>query len=175
MSIWRIWGETSRIIAILCLTTALAAVTAAVILLVHEDLTERLGDRVKKGVGRKTGILALVAAGVWILVIGQSVAAAEVPVEYSGTAATENSTSGAGSTSNEIAPEVEPGTEPDPGIVPEPEPDEEPPLISICMKEEIAEREDGDLYLHEGGDRRAGGWSFLLQSGQRGNTHQFGR
>ena len=75
MSIWRIWGETSRIIVILCLTTALAAVTAAVILLVHEDLTERLSDRVKRGIGRKTGILALVAAGVWILVIGQSVAA----------------------------------------------------------------------------------------------------
>lgn len=154
MSIWRIWGETGRIIAILCLTTALAAVTAAVILLVHEDLTERLSDRVKRGTGRKTGILALVAAGVWILVIGQSVAAAEVPAENSGTVAQGNngtavsecSTSGTGSTSNEIAPEVEPGTEPDPGIVPEPEPDEEPPLISICMKEEIAEQEDGLIY-----------------------------
>ena len=157
MSIWRIWGETGRIIAILCLTTALAAVTAAVILLVHEDLTERLSDRVKRGIGRKTGILALVAAGVWILVIGQSVAAAEVPAENSGTAAQGNngtavsecSTSGTGSTSNEIAPEVEPGTEPDPGIVPEPEPDEEPPLISICMKEEIAEQEDGLIYCRE--------------------------
>ena len=146
MSIWRIWGETSRIIAILCLTTALAAVTAAVILLVHEDLTERLSDRVKRGSGRKTGILALVAAGVWILVIGQSVAAAEVPVE--------NSMSGTGSTSNEIAQETEPGTEPnpDPGTEPEPdpgidpEPDEDPPEISIQMMAELAAQDDGRIY-----------------------------
>ena len=146
MSIWRIWGETSRIIAILCLTTALAAVTAAVILLVHEDLTECLSDRVKRGIGRKTGILALVAAGVWILVIGQSVAAAEVPVE--------NSMSGTGSTSNEIAPEIEPGTDPnpDPGTEPEPdpgtdsEPDEDPPEISIQMMAELAAKDDGRIY-----------------------------
>ena len=146
MSIWRIWGETSRIIVILCLTTALAAVTAAVILLVHEDLTERLSDRVKRGIGRKTGILALVAAGVWILVIGQSVAAAEVPVE--------NSMSGTGSTSNEIAQETEPGTEPnpDPGTEPEPdpgidpEPDEDPPEISIQMMAELAAQDDGRIY-----------------------------
>ena len=138
MSIWRIWGETSRIIVILCLTTALAAVTAAVILLVHEDLTERLSDRVKRGIGRKTGILALVAAGVWILVIGQSVAAAEVPVE--------NSMSGTGSTSNEIALETEPGTDPtpDPGI--DPEPDEDPPEISIQMLTEIESQDDGRIY-----------------------------
>ena len=146
MSIWRIWGETSRIIAILCLTTALAAVTAAVILLVHEDLTERLNDRVKRGIGRKTGILALVAAGVWILVIGQSVAAAEVPVQ--------NSMPGTGSTSNEIAPEIEPGTDPnpDPGTESEPdpgtdsEPDEDPLEISIQMMAELAAQDDGRIY-----------------------------
>ena len=146
MSIWRIWGETSRIIAILCLTTALAAVTAAVILLVHEDLTERLSDRVKRGIGRKTGILALVAAGVWILVIGQSVAAAEVPVQ--------NSMPGTGSTSNEIAPEIEPGTDPnpDPGTESEPdpgtdsEPDEDPLEISIQMMAELAAQDDGRIY-----------------------------
>ena len=40
MSIWRIWGETSRIIVILCMTRALAAVRAAVIVLVHEGVTE---------------------------------------------------------------------------------------------------------------------------------------
>ena len=149
MSIWRIWGETGRIIAILCLTTALAAVTAAVILLVHEDLTERLSDRVKRGIGRKTGILALVAVGVWILVIGQSVAAAEVPAnsaenstdapgnEESGTAEDKNDSSGAGSTSNEIAPEAEPGTNQEPGTEPAPEPDVNPPEISIQMMEQI--------------------------------------
>ena len=158
MSIWRIWGETGRIIAILCLTTALAAVTAAVILLVHEDLTERLSDRVKRGIGRKTGILALVAVGVWILVIGQSVAAAEVPAnsaenstdapgnEESGTAEDKNDSSGAGSTSNEIAPEAEPGTNQEPGTEPAPEPDVNPPEISIQMMEQITAQEDGLIY-----------------------------
>ena len=135
MSIWRIWGETSRIVEILCLITALAAVTAAVILLVHEDLTERLGDRVKRGIGRRTGILALIAAGVWILVLGQSVTAAEVPTNNM-----ESGTSGTGSTSHEIAPEVEPGSEP------EPVPDEVPPEVSIRVMEEIAEQEDGLIY-----------------------------
>ena len=151
MSIWRIWGETSRIVEILCLITALAAVTAAVILLVHEDLTERLGDRVKRGIGRRTGILALIAAGVWILVLGQSVTAAEVPTNNM-----ESGTSGTGSTSHEIAPEVEPGTEPDPEVdpnpdpgtdpEPEPVPDEVPPEVSIRVMEEIAEQEDGLIY-----------------------------
>ena len=135
MSIWRIWGETSKIVEILCLITALAAVTAAVILLVHEDLTGRLGDRVKRGIGRRTGILALIAAGVWILVLGQSVTAAEVPTNNM-----ESGTSGTGSTSHEIAPEVEPGSEP------EPVPDEVPPEVSIQMMEEIAAQEDGLIY-----------------------------
>ena len=90
MSTWRIWGETGRIMAALCLITALAAVTAALILLVHEDLTERLSGRVKKGIGKKTGILALTAAGVWILVLGQSVTAAELPAENSGAAVSGN-------------------------------------------------------------------------------------
>lgn len=135
MSIWRIWGETNKIVEILCLITALAAVTAAVILLVHEDLTGRLGDRVKRGIGRRTGILALIAAGVWILVLGQSVTAAEVPTNNM-----ESGTSGTGSTSHEIAPEVEPGSEP------EPVPDEVPPEVSIQMMEEIAAQEDGLIY-----------------------------
>ena len=74
MSIWRIWGETGRIMASLCLITALAAVTAAVILLVHDDLTGRLKNTVKKEAGRKLGILALIAVFVWILAIGKNVA-----------------------------------------------------------------------------------------------------
>ena len=150
MSTWRIWGETGRIMAALCLITALAAVTAALILLVHEDLTERLSGRVKKGIGKKTGILALTAAGVWILVLGQSVTAAELPAENSGAAVSgnlengavdgEGSSAGAGSTSREIAPEVEPGS------VPDPIPDENPPEITIQMSEEIAGDENGLIY-----------------------------
>ena len=134
MSIWRIWGETGRIMASLCLITALAAVTTAVILLVHEDLTERLKKTVKKEAGRKLGILALIAVFVWILAIGKSAAAAEAPAE--------NSESG----------NPEPGTgpetsgEPDPGNEPEPLPDEDPPEISIQLREEIAENEDGRIY-----------------------------
>ena len=122
MSIWRIWGEAGRVMAALCLVTALAAVTAAVILLVHEGLTGRLKDTVKREAGRKIGILALVAVFVWAFVIGQSVAAAEVPVE--------NSESG----------------DPNPGSDPAPVPDEDPPEISIKMMAEIAENEDGQIY-----------------------------
>ena len=134
MSIWRIWGETGRIMASLCMITALAAVTAAVILLVHEDLTERLKKTVKKEAGRKLGILALIAVFVWILAIGKSAAAAE--------ASAENSESG----------NPEPGTgpetsgEPDPGNEPDPLPDEDPPEISIQMHDEIAKSEDGRIY-----------------------------
>lgn len=134
MTIWRIWGETGRIMASLCMITALAAVTAAVILLVHEDLTERLKKTVKKEAGRKLGILALIAVFVWILAIGKSAAAAEAPAE--------NSESG----------NPEPGTgpetsgEPDPGNEPEPLPDEDPPEISIQMHDEIEKSEDGRIY-----------------------------
>lgn len=134
MSIWRIWGETGRIMASLCLITALAAVTAAVILLVHDDLTGRLKNTVKREAGRRVGILALIAVFVWILAIGKSAAAAEAPAE--------NSESG----------EPEPGTgpetsgEPDPGNEPDPLRDEDPPEISIQMQNEIAENEDGRIY-----------------------------
>ena len=120
MSIWRIWGEAGRVMAALCLVTALAAVTAAVILLVHEGLTGRLKDTVKRETGRKLGILALIAVFVWVFVIGQSVAAAEVPAE--------NSESG----------------DPNPGS--DPVPDEDPPEILIQMQEEIAKNEDGQIY-----------------------------
>ena len=164
MSTWRIWGETGRIMAALCLITALAAVTAALILLVHEDLTERLSGRVKKGIGKKTGILALTAAGVWILVLGQSAIAAELPAENSGTAVSgnlensaadgEGSSAGAGSTSREIAQEVEPGSVPnqeaetnsEQGNAPDPISDENPPEITIQMSEEAAEDENGLIY-----------------------------
>ena len=172
MSTWRIWGETGRIMAALCLITALAAVTAALILLVHEDLTERLSGRVKKGIGKKTGILALTAAGVWILVLGQSVTAAELPAENSGAAVSgnlengavdgEGSSAGAGSTSREIAPEVEPRSVPnqeaetnsEQGSAPDPISDENPPEITIQMSEEIAGDENGGLCGHGDPNRK---------------------
>ena len=79
MTIWSAWEDISRIMAILCLITAGAAFAAAGILLVREELTGRFWDALKSEAGRRTGILAIVAAGVWILVIGRSVSAAEVP------------------------------------------------------------------------------------------------
>ena len=79
MVIWSIWEEISRVMAILCLVTAGAAFVAAGILLVREELTGRLLETLKTETGRRKGILVLAAAGVWILVIGHGVSAAEVP------------------------------------------------------------------------------------------------
>ena len=85
MAIWSFWEEISRIMAILCLVTAGAACVAAGILLVREELTGKLWETLKSESGRRTGILVIVAAGVWILVIGHSVSAAEVPTAETGT------------------------------------------------------------------------------------------
>ena len=84
MTTLSIWVEISRIMAVMCLVTALAAVTAAVILLVHEELADRLRGTLKTGLRRRTGILMLTAAGVWILVIGQTAFAAEAAGTESG-------------------------------------------------------------------------------------------
>ena len=78
MSIWSVWEDISRVMAILCLVTAGAAFVAAGILLVREELTGRLWDTLRSEAGKRKGILILAAAGVWILVIGRSVSAAEV-------------------------------------------------------------------------------------------------
>ena len=90
-----IWEDLLRAMATLCLTVALAAAVAAAILLVKEELSDRLGSEIRSKSGRKTGLLALLAVGVWIMVIGQNVSAAEA---------------GGGSTS-EIAAETEPGSD----------------------------------------------------------------
>ena len=90
-----IWEDLLRAMATLCLTVALAAAVAAAILLVKEELSDRLGSEIRSKSGRKTGLLALLAVGVWIMVIGQNVSAAEA---------------GGGSTS-EIAAEAEPGSD----------------------------------------------------------------
>ena len=62
--------------AALFMITALAGAAAAVILLVRARLYERLAGEAGAKY-RKTGILALIAVCVWIMVIGQSAAAAE--------------------------------------------------------------------------------------------------
>ena len=91
MSIWSAWEDISRVMAVLCLVTAGAAFVAAGILLVREELTGRLWDTLKSEAGKRKGILILAAAGVWILVIGRSVSAAEV-TQAGSTASTAAST-----------------------------------------------------------------------------------
>ena len=100
------WEDLLRAMATLCLTAALAAAAAAAILLVKEDLSDRLGNEFRPGSGRKTGLLTLLAVGVWIMVIGQNVTAAEAG---SGSASEIAAVAGRGSTS-EIAAETEPGS-----------------------------------------------------------------
>ena len=81
MDFWLVWGEICRVMAALCLVTALAAAASAGILLVREKLTERLSGEWAAGSGRRTMILTAAAVCIWILVIGQSAFAAEVPEE----------------------------------------------------------------------------------------------
>ena len=122
MVIWSIWEEISRVMAILCLVTAGAAFVAAGILLVREELTGRLLETLKTETGRRKGILVLAAAGVWILVIGHGVSAAEVPqaermastaagslAGISATAGSESGTSAAGSEAETAAGETKAG------------------------------------------------------------------
>lgn len=133
MTIWSVWGEISGVMAVLCLITALAAVTAAAILLIREKMTGRLWSAMKSGLRKGAGkvrklfanetniaeisrknsltvkkvILLLAAAGVWILVIGRSVSAAETVqgAEIASTAETAPEAEPASAV--ETAPEVE--------------------------------------------------------------------
>ena len=157
MTYWSVWEEISRVMAVLCLITSLAAVTAAVILLVHEELTDWIRGALKAGVKRRTGILMLAAAGVWIFVIGQSVSAAEVSGNGDNGAAPP-----AGTASTEFAAQTEPGTasgDPaDPGEEPgtvsgdpadpgeEPDPDVRAPEVSIEMAQKVNRDGNGTIY-----------------------------
>ena len=171
MTYWSVWEEISRVMAVLCLITSLAAVTAAVILLVHEELTDWLRGALKAGVKRRTGILMLAAAGVWIIVIGQSVSAAEVPGNGDNGASPP-----AGTASTEFAAQTEPGTSSgdpadpgaeagtasgdpaDPGEEPgtvsgdpadpgeEPDPDVRAPEVSIEMAQKVNIDGNGTIY-----------------------------
>ena len=55
MTIWSVWGEISGVMAVLCLITALAAVTAAAILLIREKMTGRLWSAMKSGLRKGAG------------------------------------------------------------------------------------------------------------------------
>ena len=113
MTIWSYWEEISRVMAVLCLITAGAAIVAAGILVLREELGGRLRSTLKSEAGKRKGILLLAAAGVWVLVIGKSVSAAEVPAAENGANAASSSEAaepaqqaGAAGT-NETAPEKE--------------------------------------------------------------------
>ncbi|MBQ9027887.1 MAG: hypothetical protein IJ110_03875 [Lachnospiraceae bacterium] len=58
--------------AALFMVTSLAAAAAALILLIREDLAERFGREYGNRYLRRLGLLAVLAVGVWILVIGKS-------------------------------------------------------------------------------------------------------
>lgn len=103
MELWLIWGEICRVMATICLITALAAATAAGILLAKEKLAGRLIREWKEKTGKRTGFLVLAALLVWILVLGQNAAAAEAPED--------GETAGAGSTAGGIAVTGDPETE----------------------------------------------------------------
>lgn len=159
MTIWSFWEEISRVMAVLCLITAGAAIVAAGILVLREELGGRLRSTLKSEAGRRKGILLLAAAGVWILVIGKSVSAAEVPaaevpVTDDGANAASSSeaaepteqagAAGTNETATEKAPEEEPGSEEDPPV-----PDEKAPIVSIQMTEETKEDEEGLIYCRQ--------------------------
>ena len=88
MEFWFVWGEICKVMAALCLVTALAAAASAGILLVREKLIERLSGEWAAGSGRRTMILTAAVVCIWILVIGQSAFAAEVPGEAASEGAT---------------------------------------------------------------------------------------
>ena len=110
MSIWSAWEDISRVMAVLCLVTAGAAFVAAGILLVREELTGRLWDTLKSEAGKRKGILILAAAGVWILVIGRSVSAAEVTQAGSTTSTAASTEAG---TESESSPGLTSGPAPE--------------------------------------------------------------
>ena len=66
-----------RVMACLCLTAALAAAVAAAILLVREELADRVKEELKSKYSRRIGLLVLFTVCVWLLIIGQNASAAE--------------------------------------------------------------------------------------------------
>ena len=138
--------------AALCLVTALAAAASAGILLVREKLIERLSGEWAAGSGRRTMILTAAVVCIWILVIGQSAFAAEVP----GEAASEGATA-LPCSETEFAAPMEPGddnrrgqNESGDGDDQEPEDpvngDELAPVITIEMEESAGMDSEGVVY-----------------------------
>ena len=77
MGFWYVWEEISRVMAVLFLVTALASAAAAGLLLVYGKLTDRIRQYLRSEKGRRMAVLAVAAAGIWILLIGKSASAAE--------------------------------------------------------------------------------------------------
>lgn len=163
MEFWFVWGEICKVMAALCLVTALAAAASAGILLVREKLIERLSGEWAAGSGRRTMILTAVVVCIWILVIGQSAFAAEVPGETVSEGATVPPRR-----EMEFAAPIEPGDgdgqapmEPgndnrrgqnESGNRDDQEPedpvnrDEQPPVITIEMEESAGRDSEGIVY-----------------------------
>ena len=163
MEFWLIWEEICKVMSALCFVTALAAAVAAGILLIREKLTERLSGEWAAGSGRRTMILTAAVVCIWILVIGQSAFAAEVPEETASEGVTAPSRS-----ETEFAAPIEPGdgdgqapmepgddnrrgqNESGNGDDQEPEEpgdrDEQPPVITIEMEESAGRDSEGIVY-----------------------------
>ena len=69
MESWIFWEQVCRVMAALFMVTSLAAAAAALILLIRENLAEQLGRECGDRYIRRLGLLAVLAVGVWILVI----------------------------------------------------------------------------------------------------------
>ena len=163
MEFWLIWEEICKVMSALCFVTALAAAVSAGILLIREKLTERLSGEWAAGSGRRTMILTAAVVCIWILVIGQSAFAAEVPEETASEGVTAPSRS-----ETEFAAPIEPGdgdgqapmepgddnrrgqNESGNGDDQEPEEpgdrDEQPPVITIEMEESAGRDSEGIVY-----------------------------
>ena len=161
MEFWHFWEEISRVMAVLCLITALAAVTAAGILFVREKLSERTDSRRSAG-GRRAGIIAALAVGVWLLVLGRSASAAETgsaPAEQAGEGGTESESAASGDTSGA-------GTETAPLEEPEEDPDLEAPAVSIRMAEDAGRDSEGTLYCRKDN----AGFLVLFEDGRENDS-----
>ena len=170
------WKQICGIMAALFMITALAGAAAAVILLVRARLYERLAGEAGAKY-RKTGILALIAVCVWIMVIGQSAAAAEAgstrqgaSEEESGSTQQSAAAEESGSTQQSAAAEEgstreqaaseEPAdpenpedsqnpAEPDHTEKQEKPADEQAPSVRIEMDRDANRGSDGTLYCRE--------------------------
>ena len=189
MEFWVIWGEISKVMAALCLVTALAAAVSAAILLLREKLITRLSGEWAKESGRRTIILTAVAALIWLLVIGQS-AHEETKEETASEGATAPiRMEGEPSADTEHAAPVEPESSGEPAGQGQTTGGEEPenldlraPVISIEMDASAGRDSEGMVYcrgdnagirikMAEGRENDAGISSYaVVVTDSQGNT-----